>query len=373
MAKIGTPAARWIAPILVVGAAPGRAVGNEALLPEVATYSIVAADTVEHEWGVAVASRVLAVGSIVPWARAGVGAVATQASANTAFGPTALALMERRHEAPDALRRLLQSDREPATRQVALVDAQGIVAVHTGERCQRWAGAIPGQGVVVQGNHLPGPEVLDFMMKVFLETHGSLAEKMLAALRAGEEAGGDSRGKQSAALVVVKAGGGYRGGNDRLVDLRVDDHDEPVRELERLYRLHAGFYLPAVHIRIGDELLAGGERAKAEREYARVVHLYRQAIAGFPRDARLPNGLAWFYVQHRVNLDEAHRLAQAAKRIDPSSWEIEDTLAEICFARGNVALAHRHALAALGFDPANAYLKTQAARFEEALEMSERR
>jgi tetratricopeptide (TPR) repeat protein len=230
---------------------------------------------------------------------------------------------------------------------------------------------VKGRHVVVLGTALARPEIVDALLQAYGEAEGSLAERLLAAIGAAEEASGNA--SRSAAVVVTKAGGGYRGGNDRLVDVRVDDDPAAVPELRRIYRLHAALHLPAVHIRLGDDLLAAGNRAQAEREYARVVHLYRKAMQAFPTDARFPNALAWFYVRHRVNLDEAFRLADAARRLDPQSWEVEDTLAEIHYARGNAAQAHGHALAALKMEPNNAYLQSQASRFKEALEMSERR
>jgi tetratricopeptide (TPR) repeat protein len=223
-------------------------------------------------------------------------------------------------------------------------------------------------GFVVQGNSLVGPEVVDLMAKAFMESHGSLSERLLEALAAGEGAGGDDRGKESAALLVVKAGGGYLGGNDRLVDLRVDDATEPVAELARLYAVHAARNLPAVHIRLGDQALRTGNRDVAEREYARVIHLYRQAMTHWPEDATLHNGLAWFYVRRRVNLDEAFRLAQEARSLDPGSWEVVDTIAEIYYVRGNLSKARDSAAAALELDPGNAYLASQVARFEAAIQ-----
>ena len=343
------------------------------LPPSVTTFSIVAVDTLQNEWGVAVASRFLAVGSIVPWARAGVGAIATQASANTAFGPHGLALLERGYSANQALGRLMETDPGIEERQIGLVDAKGRVAVHTGERCEEWAGSFKGPGFAILGNYLAGSEVGDQMAKAFEETEGSLTERMLASLRAGQRAGGDQRGRQSAAILVVKAGGGYRGGSDRLVDLRVEDHPKPIEELARLYRIHAAIYLPLVHIRLGDEALSGGRREKAGREYSRVIHLYRQAIARDPKSHRLKNALAWFYVRHRVNLDEAFRLIDAAKKLAPRSWEVIDTLAEIHFARGNLTMARDLADKALQLDPQNDYLKSQIRRFMSALVEEERK
>jgi uncharacterized Ntn-hydrolase superfamily protein len=342
-------------------------------VPDVATFSIVAVDTVHGEWGVAVASKFLAVGSVVPWARAGVGAVATQAAANTRFGEHGLLLLERGHSAADVLKILLRADPDPETRQMGIVDALGRGAVFTGDECQEWAGGVKGPGFAVQGNLLAGPEVVDLMSRVFLETRGSLADRMLTALEAGEAAGGDSRGKQSAAIVVVKAGGGYRGGNDRLVDLRVDDAEEPVVELRRLYQMHATVYLPNVHIRLGDEALASGVRKKAEREFSRAIRLYQDAIERNSGDGRIKNALAWFYVQHRVNLDEAFRLAEEARRLDRLSWEVIDTLAEIHFVRGNVVKARDHAVKALQMSPQNSYLESQVDRFQLAVREEERR
>ena len=343
------------------------------LPPSVATFSIVAVDTLHNEWGVAVASRFLAVGSVVPWARAGVGAIATQAAANTTFGPHALALLERGDSANQVLRQLMETDPGIEGRQIGLIDARGRVAIHTGKRCEEWAGGIKGKGFAIQGNYLAGPEVTDQMAKAFLDTDGSLAERMLASLRAGQLAGGDQRGREAAAILVVKAGGGYRGGNDRLVDLRVDDNPKPIEELSRLYRIHAANYLPLVHTRLGDEALAAGRRGQAGREYARVIHLYRQAIARSPRNYRLKNALAWFYVRHRVNLDEAFRLIEAAQKLAPNSWEVIDTLAEIHFARGNLIKARDLADKALQMDPQNGYLKSQIQRFMAALVEEERK
>ena len=347
---------------------PQIARSDTTLPPRTTTFSIVAADTVEHEWGIAVASRFLAVGSVVPWARAGVGAIATQASANTAFGSYGLDLLERGESADQVLKRLLNTDPRREARQVGIVDAAGHTAFHTGKECEDFAGGILGPAFVVIGNDLAGPQVLDMMARTFRSAEGSLAERLLAALQAGEEAGGDARGREAAALLVVKGGGGYLGGNDRLVDLRVDDHVAPVRELGRLYAVHSAYFLPEVYLRLGDQAAAAGARAKSEQEYSRVVDLYRRGIAAFPKDPRLMNGLAWFYVKHRINLDEAFRLAGRAHELEPRSWQIVDTLAEIHYARGNVVQAHQLARQALTLDPKNPYLRDQVARFQDLVE-----
>ncbi|MBO9307544.1 DUF1028 domain-containing protein, partial [Thermomicrobium sp.] len=202
---------------------------------EIATFSIVAIDPATGELGVAVASKFLAVGAVVPWARAGVGAVATQSYANVSYGPTGLELMAAGYSAGETLARLLADDPERELRQVGIVDARGGTATFTGSACHAWAGGRTGPGYAVQGNILTGPEVVDAMAHAFETTEGPLAARLLAALAAGDAAGGDRRGKQSAALLVVKERGGYGGYTDRFIDLRVDDHPEPVAELQRLY------------------------------------------------------------------------------------------------------------------------------------------
>jgi uncharacterized Ntn-hydrolase superfamily protein len=208
----------------------------------VATFSIVARDAHNGDLGVAVASKFLAVGSVVPWAQAGAGAVATQASANVSFGPRGLAMLAEGRAAEEALHALLDGDPEHEHRQVGIVDSQGRAAAHTGGHCFDWAGHIVGDGFAAQGNILAGPHVVDAVASAFTHAAGELAERLLTALHAGDEAGGDRRGRQSAALYVARAGGSYGGTLDRYIDLRVDDHAEPVAELARLLGLHR-FYL----------------------------------------------------------------------------------------------------------------------------------
>jgi uncharacterized Ntn-hydrolase superfamily protein len=206
--------------------------------PHPATFSIVAADPEAGEAGVAVASRFFAVGSVVPWARAGVGAVATQSNANTTFGPRGLELLGGGRKAQEALDALLRSDDGRDRRQVGIVAADGASATHTGSGCTAWAGGRKGPGYAVQGNILAGEPVVAAMERAFLESKGQpLAERLLAALLAGDGAGGDSRGRQSASLLVVREKGGYNGFTDRAVDVRVDDHADPMGEIARLTRL----------------------------------------------------------------------------------------------------------------------------------------
>lgn len=202
------------------------------------TFSIVARDPANGDVGVAVQSKFLAVGSVVPWARAGVGAVATQSFANAAFGPEGLRLMAAGWTASESLKQLLAMDHEAGQRQALLVDAAGRAAAFTGEGCFPWAGHIIGEGYACGGNILVGEDTVEAMARTFEATSGALAERLVSALAAGQAAGGDRRGQQSAALLVVRTGGGYAGRNDRYIDLRVDDHLEPIAELRRLLDLH---------------------------------------------------------------------------------------------------------------------------------------
>jgi uncharacterized Ntn-hydrolase superfamily protein len=210
------------------------------------TFSIVARSADGDSWGVAVASKFLAVGSPVPAAVAGVGAIATQASANVAYKGLALAHLDDGATAPVALQRLLEEDDGRDHRQVGIVDVDGNAASHTGPACLDWAGGVIGDGYAIQGNILTGPEVVEAMEAAWQDSspEAPLAHRLLAALAAGDAAGGDSRGRQSAALLVVKDEAGYDGLDDIAVDLRVDDHPEPITELARLLAL-SDLYLTA--------------------------------------------------------------------------------------------------------------------------------
>ena len=210
--------------------------------PLIATFSIVARDMANGDFGVAVASKFLAVGMVVPWAQADAGAVATQAWANMTFGPDGLSLLAQGNAAEPTLKLLLDSDEGRQHRQVGLVDSKGRAATWTGSECMDWAGGVTGAGYAIQGNILAGEHVIQAMATAFEQTEGELAERLMAALLAGDVAGGDRRGRQSAALYVARKGGAYGGLLDRYIDLRVDDHQQPVQELERLLKLHR-FYL----------------------------------------------------------------------------------------------------------------------------------
>jgi len=224
----------WFVLFLGMMCVPAGGIGSGTDRDPVATFSIVAADPLAGESGAAVASRFFAVGSVVPWARADVGAVATQAYCNTSFGPRGLDLLERGASPEEVLKILLKRDAEPDRRQVGIVTADGDSVTYTGKGCNPWAGGRHGPNYAVQGNILTGEAVVAAMVEAFLQTKGTLADRMYAALVAGDSKGGDARGKQSAALIVVKARAGYGGFNDRAIDIRVDDHPEPFKELGRL-------------------------------------------------------------------------------------------------------------------------------------------
>ena len=223
-----------IALIAVVATAPFAA----AAPPDPATFSIAAADPETGESGVAVASRFFAVGSVVPFAKAGVGAVATQSLANTSYGPRGLDLLEKGLSADEVVKVLTRSDGARELRQLGVVAANGDSATFSGSKCNAWAGGRSGPGYAVQGNILTGEDVVAAMENAFLESRGKpLAERLYAAIVAGDAKGGDSRGRQSAVLVVVRAKAGYGGYTDRAIDLRVDDHADPIVELGRLVGL----------------------------------------------------------------------------------------------------------------------------------------
>lgn len=206
------------------------------------TFSIVAADPASGEIGVATQSKFLAVGAVVPWARAGVGGVATQAFADPTFGPRGLALMADGLAAPDVVGRLLDGDEKREERQVGVVDASGRAASFTGSACFEHAGSVTGDGFACQGNILAGEGVVPAMADAFSAASGRLADRLIEALHGAQRKGGDRRGQESAALLVVREGAGYGGNNDRYIDLRVDDHPEPIEELARLLDLHRLYF-----------------------------------------------------------------------------------------------------------------------------------
>lgn len=240
------------------------------------TFSIVAYDPERKEWGVAVQSKFIAVGSIVPWAKSGVGAIATQAWANTSYGPKGLALLEQGLTAEDVISSLTKQDEKREDRQVGIVDSYGNAASFTGSRCFDWAGHIVGENYSCQGNILVSEDTVFAMSQAYRETKGDLAIKLLTALEEGQEAGGDSRGKQSAAILIMKEEGAYDGRTDKYVDVRVDEHEHPIKELRRVFELYNLSLLkrddPDDKVKLeGDVMKAIKEVLKAEGFYEKDV------------------------------------------------------------------------------------------------------
>lgn len=241
----------------------------------IATYSICACDPEAGQWGVATQSKFLAVGSVVPWAEPGVGAIATQSYANPRYGPDGLALLREGLRADEVVARLTDADPGREQRQLGVVDAEGGAATFTGSACHAWAGGVTGPGYAIQGNILVSEETVTAMEHAFSTSRGrSLAERLLDTLAAAEAAGGDSRGRQSSALLVVERDGGYAGLSDVLVDLRVDDHPDPVGELQRLHGLHSALFGSTPR----DEWLAVDAELRAELA-ARLATLGHASLA----------------------------------------------------------------------------------------------
>jgi uncharacterized Ntn-hydrolase superfamily protein len=262
-------------------------------LRPVHTYSIVARDPATGEMGVAVQSHWFSVGSNVAWAEAGVGAVATQSFIDPSYGRNGLELMRGGAGADEALKSLLAKDDGRDVRQVAMIDARGRVAAHTGAKCIEAAGDRTGKGYSVQANMMSNGRVWPAMARAYEAARGDLAERMLAALDAAQAAGGDIRGRQSAALVVVKAESTGKPWADRLFDLRVDDHPEPLRELRRLVRLQRAYN----HMNAGDAAVERKDNEAALREYAAA-------------EALVPDNVEMIY-WHAVALANMNRVEEA--------------------------------------------------------------
>jgi uncharacterized Ntn-hydrolase superfamily protein len=275
------------------------------------TFSAVGFDADTGDVGVAVQSKYFAVGAVVPWARAGVGAVATQAAGRAAYGPEILDLLAGRLDPEDAIRRVLATDERRDTRQLGVVGSSGRAAAFTGSECNEWAGHATGAGYAVQGNILTSEAVVSEMARAFEDTGGPLAERLMAALEAGQAAGGDRRGQQSAALVVERPGGipGSREGIDRIVDLRVDDHEEPIRELRRLLEIHTRW-----------RLVLDTYELYEQRDWGAAIAAAEAALDRFPDDPLLLYNLSCYEsLDGRREAALAH--LEAALTADPAMRE----------------------------------------------------
>ncbi len=279
------------------------------------TFSIAAYDPATGDCGVAVASKFLAVGAMVPWAKGGTGAVATQALGNLMYGPDGLALLAQGKSARETLDALLAADPLRERRQVGIVDARGGSAAHTGSGCSAYASHRTGEGFSVQGNILTGAPVLDAMVEAFTAAGGELADRLLAALTAGDEAGGDKRGRQGAAITVARPNGGYGGNNDRYLDLRVDDDPQAATRLGKLVALH--------HLYFGgtkpEDLLPIDEHIARELQtYTRVQGYYGGAVDGVWNDEARR---AFSSLVNSENLEERWNIDRDADRIDRVALE----------------------------------------------------
>lgn len=327
------------------------------------TFSIVAFDPATNEWGVAVASRVLDVGYIVPWIKPGVGAVATQAYTNVYFGPWALELLSQGMSARVVLDSIIAQDTMPEQRQVGIVDRYGQAAAYTGEMTLNWSGHYIDEYVSIQGNILVGKEVIDSMFAAYQRATGPLAKKLLAALVAGDLAGGDSRGKQSAALYVMKEGGGYEGVDDRLVDLKVVDNTESVKELERLYSKWQYVFLAPAYLRFSRE-----DSAHADVYLTRTQSLLITALASELDDADIYNTLAWEFAIRKIFPDMTLKAALKAHELAPEADYIMDTLAEAYYAMGKYEKAVYWEKKALKKSPEDKFFQEQLKKYEQALD-----
>jgi len=350
----------------------GIAVGSPLAAEPCGTFSIVAHDSATGEVGVAVQSRVFGVGPRVAWAQGGVGAIATQAQSNESFGPDGLRLLAAGLTAQETLDSLLARDEDRDHRQVGVVDAQGTAAQWTGSGCLDWAGQAAGMGFTCQGNILTGADVVAGMARAFEETAGQeLGHRLIAALEAGQAAGGDSRGQQSAAILIGRHHPRYPEYAHRYVDIRVEDHATPIAELRRLYEMYEAQGLVQAHMRFAEWRAAEGDSAGARREHEWVGLVLVRAVERDVRDAGMLNSLAWFAATNNLFLPQALIAAQRAVEIEPDDSNIIDTLAEVCFRLGDVERAIAVETRALELSPEDTYLKEQLARFRAALLNSE--
>ena len=319
----GTLTAQAAADARAVRAAPRR---------PVATYSIVARDSVTGEIGVAVQSHWFSVGTIVSWAEAGVGAVATQSFVDPRYGPLGLELMRLGRSAPEALKALVTTDADSAVRQVGMVDSAGRVACFTGSRNIRAAGCLTGAGYAVQANMMERPEVWPAMASAYEAAKGDLAERLLAALEAAEGEGGDIRGRQSAALVIVRPTSTGRPWTDRLFDLRIEDHPDPVSELRRLVTLGRVYQ----RMNEGDEWMTRNDVAKALESYGAATSLVADSVT---------NGETVFWTGVALatvgRADEAIEYLRRAHVVDPRWSELLRRLPEVGLLPAEPALVSR--------------------------------
>jgi len=350
----------------------GLTVGKAAADSFTGTFSIAARDSLTGELGVAVQSRAFNVGKAVAWAEAGVGAIATQALTNESFGPNGLDLLRAGANAEEALTNLLGADSGRSHRQIGIVDANGGTAMWTGVECMAWAGGQTGDGFTCQGNILADETVVPAMADAFATTQGTLAERLIAALVAAQAAGGDRRGQQSAALLVVRESKSHPEYRHRFIDIRVDDHPAPIDELRRLYDMTLVMDLAEAYLELAAEHDLAGRIHLAEKERESVRMALWNSVAKEPKDAQALNSLAWSLAIRDLYLDDTLEAASLAAELEPESPEILDTLAEVHWRRGEFDVAIRVGRRALDLSPDDNYLIGQLEKYEASRDAGQR-
>ncbi len=300
----------------------------------VATISIAAVDTVSGDIGIAIVSRMMAVGSIAPYAKAGVGAVVTQATANTTYGPVGLEMLSRELMPWDIISAMLSNDGDTSQRQVGIVDVHGNSFAFTGSGCVQKAAHMFGPGYTVQGNILSSQSIITVIARTFELSKGALTDRLLEAIEAGERASGDT-GYRSAALLVVREHAGYLGFNDRYIDIRVDDNTAPLDELHRLYKLWIGRFSFDTRLRTVEQFMQQNNVAAARAELQRVVEDLNTQLREKPDDPDVLNRIAIILAMYDIDRERALDLAKRAAKIAPANDGIQSTLAECHFYLGN--------------------------------------
>ena len=331
--------------------------------PEV-TYSIVASDSATGDLGVAVQSSLLAVGSIVPYAKAGVGAVATQGFVNAGFGPRTLDLLTQGMSSQQAGDVLIHGDSMSLRRQIGIVDARGIVFAYTGISCQQYSGHVLGKGYTVQGSAMVDDNILKAMARAFEITGGDLSDRLLAALEAAERTGKENYKTQSAALLVVRDHGGYNGSDDRFVDIRVDQDSLPLEQLQRIYTIWKSKFLLDARVRTIDQFNSDKNFSAARVETERLVESLNSQLRSRPDDPDMLSSIAWSLATLDIDKARALELAKRAATLAPTRTDILNTLAEChyCLGHYDEAIAIESNLVAK--EPANDQFWKQLEKFK---------
>lgn len=331
-----------------------------------ATFSIIAWDPETGDLGIAVESRMLAVGSVVPYAKAGLGVVAAQGTPDASFGLRAMDLLLGVRNAQEVVEEIIRYDSLPQRRQLALVDSRGNAYAFTGTMCQPWSGHLIGRGYAVQGHGIAGEHILKAMSRTFEITGGDLAVRLLKALDAAGITGAMARGRSSAALLVVRDKGGYMGTSDRFVDLRIDDDTSAVLALRRLYDRWEQTYLADARMRTIDEFNRRKNYSGAQEEIRRVVAALNTEIRNKPDDPEVLNRVAWTLATNEIDRDRALEYAKRAAKLSPGNLRYLSTLAECHYRLGHFDEAIAIGSELVAKDPANDDFWKQLQKFREA-------